>query len=161
MTSSCRAKSNKPPCSTLGRPHTQTRRLDYHPHVHVIIPAGAIDEKRRCWREKRGKFLFVQKALAKVFRAKLLKGLSEQALLPGKKLATEWIVACRPVGSGLSALKYLSRYLYKGVIGEKQLISDNGQRVTFSCRKGGAGKRCTPTVQGPSFIWLILQHGLP
>ncbi len=141
--------------------HTQTRRLEYHPHVHVIIPAGAIDKKSRCWREKRGKFLFVQKALAKVFRARLLKGLSEQVLLPGKKMTSEWIVDCRPVGSGLPALKYLSRYLYRGVLAEKQLISDDGQQVTFSYRKGGTGERCTRTIDGPRFIWLILQHVLP
>lgn len=141
--------------------HTQTRRLDYHPHVHVIIPAGAIDKKKRCWREKRGKFLFVQKSLAKVFRARLLKGLTEQALLPRKKLTSEWIVDCRSVGSGLPALKYLARYLYRGVIAEKQLISDDGQQVTFSYRKGGTGKTCTRTVDGPRFLWLILQHVLP
>lgn len=141
--------------------HTQTRRLDYHPHVHVIIPAGAIDKRQRCWREKSGKFLFAQKALAKVFRARLLKGLSKQALLPQQKMAPQWIVDCRQIGSGLPALKYLSRYLYRGVIGEKQLISDDGQQVSFSYRKGGTNIKHTRTVDGPQFVWLILQHVLP
>ncbi|PWF48963.1 hypothetical protein C7C56_008730 [Massilia glaciei] len=25
--------------------HTKTRRLDYHPHVHLIMPAGAIERR--------------------------------------------------------------------------------------------------------------------
>lgn len=30
-------------CSVL---HTHTRRLDYHPHVHIVVPGGAIHETR-------------------------------------------------------------------------------------------------------------------
>ena len=43
--------------------HTHTRRLDYHPHVHLVMPAAAIDGKRKdakpidgsrkLWRTKR------------------------------------------------------------------------------------------------------------
>ena len=141
--------------------HTQTRRLDYHPHVHLIIPAGAIDKKRRRWRVNTSGFLFSHKALAKVYRARMLKGLSEAGLLPTRKLPSNWIVDCRSVGSGLPALQYLSKYLYCGVIAEKQLISDDGQRVTFSYREGGTGKRLTRTVDGAQFVWLLIQHTLP
>ncbi|MBL8474250.1 MAG: transposase zinc-binding domain-containing protein, partial [Rhodocyclaceae bacterium] len=49
--------------------HTHTRRLDYHPHVHLLMPAGALDTHARRWRTKRrGKdgtrYLFSHKALA-------------------------------------------------------------------------------------------------
>ena len=50
--------------------HTHSRALDFHPHVHVVIPAGAIDTRSRTWRTKSGNFLFAQAALAAVFRAK-------------------------------------------------------------------------------------------
>jgi len=50
--------------------HTNTRSLDFHPHVHFIVPAGALDPKHRLWRRKRGKYLFREQNLAKVFRAK-------------------------------------------------------------------------------------------
>jgi hypothetical protein len=30
--------------------HTNTRRLDYHPHVHLVMPAAAVDAERRQWR---------------------------------------------------------------------------------------------------------------
>lgn len=38
--------------------HTQSRRLDYHPHLHVVVPGGGIDPKARQWKKKQGKFLF-------------------------------------------------------------------------------------------------------
>ena len=33
--------------------HTNTRRLEYHPHVHLVMPAAAIDAKQKQWRCKR------------------------------------------------------------------------------------------------------------
>jgi hypothetical protein len=32
--------------------HTNTRTLDYHPHVHLVMPAAAVDAGRRRWRTK-------------------------------------------------------------------------------------------------------------
>ena len=56
--------------------HTHSRRLDYHPHVHLVVPAAAIDAAKQRWRRKRrgnnGTYLFNEKALAQVFRAKML-----------------------------------------------------------------------------------------
>ena len=66
--------------------HTHSRRLDYHPHVHCVIPAAAIDTDKRLWRTKCGKkgryknqtgYLFNHKALAKVFRAKWLEAITQ------------------------------------------------------------------------------------
>ncbi len=34
--------------------HTHSRRLDYHPHVHLVMPAAAIDADKRLWRTQRG-----------------------------------------------------------------------------------------------------------
>jgi len=33
--------------------HTHSRRLDFHPHVHLIVPAAALDAPRQRWRRKR------------------------------------------------------------------------------------------------------------
>jgi hypothetical protein len=31
--------------------HTHNRKLEYHPHLHMIVPAGAVDEKKgQCMR---------------------------------------------------------------------------------------------------------------
>jgi hypothetical protein len=58
--------------------HTHSRRLDYHPHVHLAMPGAALDPDSASGATKpRGKgsgYLFNHRALAKVFRAKLLAG---------------------------------------------------------------------------------------
>ena len=98
--------------------HTNTRRLDYHPHVHLVMPAAALDAQRKQWRTKRRKakasYLFNHKALAKVFRAKLLAALAAAGLALPERYPKAWVVDCKAVGSGESALIYLGRYLYRG-----------------------------------------------
>ena len=141
--------------------HTQTLRLDYHPHVHVIIPGVAIDSKHRRWQTPKGQYLFAHTALAKVFRARMLEGMKKAEISPKRSLPKSWVVDCRAIGNGLPALKYLSRYLYRGVISEKQLIRDDGTSVSFSYRDGQTQKRMTRTVSGARFVWLLIQHVLP
>jgi len=95
---------------------------DYHPHLHVVVPGGGINKATRQWKKTRGKFLFNKTALAKVFRARLLAAIRTTGLtLPGK-VPDEWVVDCRHVGKGAPALKYLSRYLYRGVISENNIV---------------------------------------
>jgi hypothetical protein len=57
--------------------HTHSRALDFHPHVHIVLPAGAIGSADREWRTKDGAFLFHHTALAKVFRAKWFAAMKE------------------------------------------------------------------------------------
>ena len=141
--------------------HTHNRRLDYHPHVHLVMPAAAFDQKQRLWRNKEGGYLFDHKALAKVFRAKMLAGIKQAGLkLPGA-YPTEWVVDCKEVGSGHQALVYLGRYLYRGVIQEKDILSCKHGQVTFRYQNSQTKQIETRTLSGVAFLWLILQHILP
>jgi Putative transposase/Transposase zinc-binding domain len=141
--------------------HTHTRRLDYHPHAHLVMPAGAINRKQRCWRRKKGKYLFNHKALAKVFRAKMHEGITQAGLSIPSGAPAKWVVDCKSVGSGEKALVYLGRYLYRGVIREKDILVCKNNRVTFRYRNGKTGKLETRTVSGVEFLRLVLQHTLP
>jgi len=58
--------------------HTHARNLDFHPHIHVLMPGASIDKKSGLWRKKGSRYLFSHKALAKVFRAKVLTAMVEQ-----------------------------------------------------------------------------------
>ena len=91
--------------------HTHSRALDFHPHVHIVVPAGAIDPVHNRWRTKQGKFLFPEKALAKVFRGKWFQAMKEQGWTVKANLPREWVVDCEWVGNGEKALLYLGRYL--------------------------------------------------
>ena len=141
--------------------HTHSRRLDYHPHVHVIVPGGGVNQATGQWRKTRAKYLFHQASLAAVFRARLLTGISAAALPIPKRLPDPWVVKCIHVGKGKPALKYLSRYLYRGVINEHNIIANEGGQVTFKYINSNTGKTQYRTLDGEDFLWLVLQHVLP
>jgi len=72
-----------------------------------------------------------------------------------------WVVDCKSVGTGEKALVYLGRYLYKGVIQEKDIIACENGQVTFRYRHSKTKRIEYRTVSGARFLWLILQHILP
>jgi hypothetical protein len=141
--------------------HTHNRRLDFHPHVHLVMPAGAINGKLKRWRSKKGKYLFNQKALAKVFRAKMLDGITKAGIKCPVGVAEKWVADCKQVGSGAKAIVYLGRYLYRGVIAEKDILSCKNRMVTFRYIDSKTRKSEIRTVPGVEFLRLILQHTLP
>ena len=92
---------------------THSRCLDFHPHVHVVIPAAAINQAKRLWRtktaqskgksEKKKSYLFNHKALAKAFLAKMLEAITKEGLALPKQYPEKWVVDCKSVGSGEKA----------------------------------------------------------
>ena len=158
------AKNDKQLAGTAGLTailHTHSRRLEFHPHIHVVIPAGCVNSKSRLWRVKTGKYLFSQRALAGVFRAMLLKEMVESKLQVPKDCPKKWVVDCKNVGNGAKAFVYLGRYLYKGVIQEKDILACENGAVTFRYTESKTKQVKTRTVPGEEFLWLFLQHILP
>ena len=99
--------------------------------------------------------------LAKVFRAKLLAAIAAAGLPLPARYRAKWVVDCKAVGSGQPALIYLGRYLYRGVIAEKDIVACDHGQVTFRYRDAKSGKVEQRTVAGAHFLWLVLQHVLP
>ncbi|MDX8384170.1 MAG: transposase [Ghiorsea sp.] len=146
--------------------HTHSRCIDFHPHVHLVMPAAAIDRVKRLWRKKgksKGKksYLFNHKALATVFRAKILEGITKQGYPLPEKYPEAWVVDCKSVGSGEKALIYLGRYLYRGVIQEKDIVSCKDGYITYRYQHSKSKQILFKTVTGEAFLWLLLQHVLP
>ena len=141
--------------------HTHSRRLDYHPHIHVVVPGGGVNKARRQWKKKKGKYLFNEKSLAKVFRARFLDALNKERLPIPRGVPPEWIVDCAGVEAGITALKYLSRYLYRGVISERNIIANHNGKVTFQYIDSETGKTQQRSLKGEDFLHLILLHVLP
>jgi hypothetical protein len=140
--------------------HTHTRALDFHPHVHIVVPAGAVDPVHNRWRTKTGKYLFREQSLAKVFRGKWFQAMKEQGWTVKAKLPRKWVVDCEWVGNGEKALLYLGRYLYRGVLAETNILACKNGQVTFRYTDNDGMTR-TRTLDGADFLWLLLQHVLP
>jgi hypothetical protein len=77
------------------------------------------------------------------------------------RYAETWVVDVKSVGIGDKALVYLGRYLYKGVIQEKDIVACRDGQVTFRYQDSKTRQLRTRTLPGAQFIGLILRHVLP
>jgi len=141
--------------------HTHSRRLDYHPHVHFIVPNGGLSADKKYWKQKTGKYLFNGRKLACVFRAKFIEAMKQKGYTLPKKTPLKWVTQCEAVGRGESAYVYLARYLYRGVITEKNIIKEGQNYVTFKYQENQSKQWQTRTEPVAKFLWLVLQHVLP
>lgn len=140
--------------------HTHTRRLDYHPHVHLVVTGGGVNTARNEWRTLKGRYLFNGWALGQVFRGTFLRALSQTRLsIPTTPI--KWVAQCENVGRGIEALRYLSRYLYRGVIANQHIVNDDGENITFRYRDSQTQLMEYRTLPGEDFMALLLQHVLP
>ncbi len=139
--------------------HTHSRELRFHPHLHVIMPAGALNTKTKIWKTK-NKYLFNHKALAKVFAAKLKSAITAAGFAV-VSLPKKWVVDCKKVGAGDKAIIYLGRYLYRGVIREKDILKMTDTHVTYQFKNSKTKRYQTCTLTGKAFLSRIFQHILP
>ena len=127
----------------------------------MATKSGGAKGGKKANRTNSSGYLFNHKALAKVFRAKLLEAIDQAGLTLPVSYPNTWVVDVKAVGTGEKALLYLGRYLYKGVIQETDIIAcDNGQ-VIFRYQDSKTQQMAYRTVSGTRFLWLILQHMLP
>jgi hypothetical protein len=141
--------------------HTHSRELNFHPHIHIVMPAATIDHKYGLWAHKPGRYLFNHKALAKVFRAKMLHAFTQNTIPIPDHYPQDWVVDCKQVGKGKKALLYLGQYLYRGVIREKDILSCQNGIVTFRFLNSKTKTWQYKTLPAVDFIWLVIKHVLP
>ncbi len=148
----------------VGVLQTWTRDLRYHPHIHYLVPAGALTADGSSWLAARGPFLVHVKPLAALFRGKVRAGLRQLRL--EREVASEtwnkpWVVDCRPVGDGQAALKYLAPYIFRVALSNNRIVGVTNDQVTFRYRVGDTKKTRTCTLPAEQFIGRFLQHVLP
>lgn len=157
----------------LGVLHTWGQTLTYHPHVHYVVAGGAYDQAEDSWTSAKSKFLFPVRALAQVFRAKMLAelrrrklpGVSDEDLIRILDAASrhDWVVYAKPpFGGPKQVLRYLARYTHRIAISEHRLLNVDDDTVTFAYKdyKDGNAKK-QMTLDGDVFLRRFLQHVLP
>ena len=55
--------------------HTWGQTLQFHPHVHCVVPGGGLSSEGTCWVGSRPDFFLPVRVLSRVFRGKFLAGL--------------------------------------------------------------------------------------
>lgn len=165
--------------------HTWGQTLQHHPHLHCVIPGGAVSPDQTQWIGcPRGFFLPV-KVLSRMFRGKFLHGIKrayragrlsfyerlshlaqrkafERELEP--LYEREWVVyAKRPFGSAEQVLKYLARYTHRVAISNHRLEALEDGQVTFRYKdyRKPRDRQRMMTLDGGEFLRRFLQHVLP
>ena len=149
--------------------HTWGRDLSYHPHVHFLVPGGAISEDGNAWLSSRSDFFVPIYAASKIFRAKYRDLMERSGLLdkiPSSVWEKAWLVNSQAVGDGRGALRYLAPYVFRVAIGNRRIIRvtegpDRKGIVTFSYKPSGTNRYKTMTVAAEEFLRRFLQHVLP
>src|SRR5215472_5294723 len=61
--------------------HTWGRQLQYHPHIHYIVPGGGLSKDRTTWCPSRANFFVPVKALSPIYRALFKEEMRQAGLL--------------------------------------------------------------------------------
>jgi hypothetical protein len=144
--------------------HTWTRTLEYHPHVHGLVPGGGVSAEGT-WMPARPNFLVPVRALSRLFRgiflAQARRALPDPAWSGGVR-TQEWVVYAKPtVQRPEAVLAYLGRYVHRVAIANSRILSiDNGE-VRFRYQRVGQSSSRIMHLAAGEFIRRFLQHVLP
>ena len=152
-------------CETAGFTgilHTWSRTLEYHPHVHFIVPGGGLSKGGEEWKASSAAFFVPARPLSKIYRAKVIEALRAEGIeVPECVWAPDWVVDVRRVGNGKAALKYLAQYVFRVAIAPKRIVRVTDTQVHFRYRRSGEKKERVCTLGIFEFMRRYLQHVLP
>ena len=144
--------------------HTWGRQLQYHPHIHYIVPGGGLSADRSAWLPSRANFFVPVKALSLIYRALFKEAMRQVGLL--EHIAPEvwtipWNVHSQANHNGHSAFTYLAPYVFKVAISNSRIVGLKDRTVTFTSRKVGSARPRTAHLDVLEFLRRFLQHVLP
>jgi hypothetical protein len=151
----------------VGVLHTWGRQLQHHPHVHYIVPGGALRGDGRKWIPTRQTdWLLPVAKLAAEFRRRFEAALYASApalyaAVPAGTWRGRWIVHSQPAGSGANVVKYLARYVGRTAISDERIVSADDEYVTFKYIDSATQQRKISTVSADEFMRRYLQHVPP
>lgn len=144
---------------------TWTRDLRYHPHIHYLVPGGALT-KTGWVRPRHPNVLVPAKPLAVRMRNRFRNALKTADFklcltLPHKAWRKPWNADAREIGSGARAFEYVARYVQKTAIDTSRLTAVDDHGVTFRWTDRQSGREQRTTLPGEEFLRRFLQHVLP
>lgn len=158
--------------------HTWGQALTYHPHVHMIVPAGGLSHDGVEWIPAGKKFFLPIKALSKMFRGILCRMLKVHFDKKALKLPDD--IPCFDMlkielykkdfnvyskkafrGAG-GVIEYLGRYTHKVAICNDRILSIEDHNIRFRWKDYKArGINKIINLDAAEFIRRFIQHVLP
>jgi hypothetical protein len=153
-----------PQAGFFGVLHTWGRTLEYHPHIHYVVPGGGPNADGSAWIPSRPDFFVPDRALSRIYRARFRDAMRAAGLLEQIDpvvWSKDWVVKTVAVGDGSAALKYLAVYVFRVAIGDHRIRCCEDGHVTFSYRKSGSRRWRPMQLEATEFLRRFLQHVLP
>jgi hypothetical protein len=164
--------------------HTWGQNLQFHPHVHCVVPGGGLSPDGSRWVASRPHFFLPVRILSRVFRGKFLARLraaqargqlrspggsgrpvapAEFERLVSAAAKTDWVVYAKPpFGGPEQVLKYLARYTHRVAVSNARLLDFEDGNVRFRYKDYAHGNRNrTLTLSALTFVQRFLLHVLP
>ena len=159
--------------------HTWGQKMDFHPHIHMAITAGGVDDDGNWVDAKRTKngdvYLFPVKALSAIVKKQLLKRLrrakkkglfefdhKEFKSILRKADSKEWISYVKePFKGSKGVFAYIGNYTHRSVISNSRMRNVTNTHTTFQYRDYADGnKQKRLTLTNEEFIRRFLMHTL-
>ncbi len=144
--------------------HTWGSMLQYHPHLHIVIPGGALSEQSDQWLPSRQDLFVHTKPLAIIFKAKFRDAMKKAKLfdqIDPYVWKQQWVVDSQAVGKGQNSLRYLSRYVFRVAISNNRIKSIENNVIKFQYKDRQKKSWKTMALDAMEFIRRFLQHVLP
>lgn len=158
--------------------HTWGQSLTYHPHIHMLIPAGGLSEDGVEWVRAGRKFFLPVKALSQVFRGVLWSLLEKQIVAGAVKLpdglhsisalkkqlySKNWNVYTKKSLAGpQSVVQYLGKYTHRVAISNSRLVAAKDGKVTFRWKDYRKKlQKQLMCLDAEEFIGRFMRHVLP
>jgi hypothetical protein len=164
--------------------HTWNQKLQLHPHVHCVVPAGGLSADHTHWVPSRARFFLPIHVLRRVFRGKFVAGLQQAfqegqlhfqgdlTLLAQPKIFASWlrplfrkdwvVYSKPPFGGPEYVLQYLGRYTHRVAISNHRLVTFAEGKVTFRWRDSAHHNELKLlTLSLDEFLRRFLLHVLP
>jgi hypothetical protein len=164
--------------------HTWNQKLQIHPHVHCVVPAGGLSLDHTRWIRSHPRFFLPIPVLREVFRGKFVDALKlafqrgqlhlsgDLASLAQPKFFAAWlrplfrqkwvVYSKPPFGGPEYVLHYLGRYTHRVAISNHRLVSLANGQVTFRWRDSAHNnEQKLMTLALDEFLRRFLLHLLP
>jgi hypothetical protein len=164
--------------------HSWGQNLQFHPHLHCVVPGGGLSADGQRWISCRPDFFLPVRVLSHRFRRLFLQSL--QHLFDSGKLQffnaleplrdghafvqfldrmkdCDWVVyAKRPFAGPQQVLDYVGRYTHRVAISNNRLLNIENGHVCFEWKDYRAGGQVkTMSLSADEFIRRFLLHVLP
>jgi Putative transposase. len=143
--------------------HTWTQKLEFHPHIHCLVPGAGLNERHQFVRVRKPQFLLHLPHLQAAFRQHLYRLLKQNDWPVDPQVwRKDWGVHIQPSGSGASALKYLGAYVSRTALTNARMLRVTQDSVSFRWKdRSDSNRRRELTLSGIEFARRYLRHVLP